>query len=93
MPQTEPNNFPILQPCPFQANMRKYPISFVICTVLAILCAVPGVVSMAGFGTALHPLLADEGAGLALVVSAAALFGSGMFPLVIARLRADDSPR
>ena len=91
MPQTEPDNFPILQPIP--ANMRKYPISFVICTLLAILCAVPGVVSMAGFGTALHPLLADEGAGLALVVSASALFGSGMFPLVISRLRTDDSPR
>lgn len=73
--------------------MRKYPISFIICTVLAILCALPGVVSLTGFGTTLHPLLADEGAGLALVVSAAALFGSGMFPLVISRLRAGDVPR
>ena len=67
--------------------MQRYPASFIVCSLLAVLCGIPGVVSIAGFGALLHPLLADEGAGLALVVSAVALFGSGMFPLVISRLR------
>ena len=71
--------------------MQRYPLSFILCAVLGLLCVVPGAVSMAGFGAALHPLLADEGAGLALIVSAIALFGSGAFPLVIARLRMNDS--
>lgn len=68
--------------------MRRFPLSFLLCTGLGILCAIPGLVSMAGFGHLLHPLLADEGAGLAFVVSAVALIGSGLFPFVIARLRA-----
>ncbi|TXG86713.1 MAG: hypothetical protein E6R10_09510 [Rhodocyclaceae bacterium] len=68
--------------------MRRFPLSFLLCTGLGILCAIPGLVSMAGFGHLIHPLLADEGAGLAFVVSAVALIGSGLFPLVIARLRA-----
>lgn len=67
---------------------RRYPLSFIVLTALGVACGVPGLVSMAGFGAALHPLLADEGAGLAFVVSAVALIGSGLFPLVIARLRA-----
>jgi len=71
--------------------MRRYPISFVVCTVLGILCAIPGIVSMAGFGAAIHPVLADEGAGFAFLVSAVALVGSGLFPLVIARLRAAEA--
>ena len=71
--------------------MQRYPVSFIVCSLLAVLCVIPGVFSMAGFGASLHPLLADEGAGLALVVSAVALFGSGMFPLVIARLRMGDA--
>ena len=68
--------------------MRRYPVSFIVCTVLGVLCGIPGLVSMAGGGHLIHPLLADEGAGLAFVVSAVALIGSGLFPFVIARLRA-----
>ncbi len=58
--------------------MRRFPLSFLLCTGLGILCAIPGLVSMTGFGHLLHPLLADEGAGLAFVVSAVALIGSGL---------------
>lgn len=77
--------------CPMaDRSLRRYPISFLVCTVLGVLCAVPGLVSMAGFGALIHPILADEGAGLAFVVSAVALIGSGAFPLVIARLRASE---
>ena len=71
--------------------MPRYPLSFVVLTVLALLCAVPGLASLLGWGSALHPLLEDPMAGLALLVSAVALAGSGAFPLVIARLRAGEA--
>ncbi len=70
--------------------MRPYPASFLILTALGILCAIPGIVSLVGFGAALHPVLDDPMAGLAFIVSAVALLGSGAFPLVIAKLRQDD---
>lgn len=66
--------------------MRRYPLSFIILSALGVLVGLPGVASMAGFGAGLHPLLEDPMAGLALVVSALALIGSGLFPYVIARL-------
>ncbi len=70
--------------------MRRYPLSFIVLTALGILCAVPGAVSMAGFGGLIHPVLEDPMAGLAFIVSAVAFIGSGLFPLVIARLRAEE---
>ena len=45
---------------------------------------------MAGFGGLIHPVLEDPMAGLAFIVSAVAFIGSGLFPLVIARLRAEE---
>jgi hypothetical protein len=76
--------------------MRTYPISFIVLSILGILVVIPGLVSVAGFGAYLHPFLADPMAGLAFVVSAIALIGSGLFPLVIARLTRsepdDDTP-
>ena len=70
--------------------MRRYPLSFIVLTVLGVLCAVPGLISVAGFGAALHPVLEDPLAGLAFIVSAIALLGSGAFPLVIEKLRESD---
>lgn len=70
--------------------MRRYPKSFVVLTALGILCAIPGVLSVAGYGEMLHPLLADPMAGLAFIVSAIALFGSGAFPLVIEKLKENE---
>lgn len=67
--------------------MRRYPLSFIALTALGGLCAIPGLVSLAGFGAVIHPLLDDPMAGLAFIVSAIALFGSGAFPLVIAKLK------
>lgn len=72
--------------------MRRYPLSFVALTSLGVLCAIPGAISLAGFGAALHPVLDDPMAGLAFIVSAVALVGSGAFPLVIARLQDGDRP-
>ena len=70
--------------------MRRYPFSFIVLTVLGVLCAIPGLVSIAGFGAALHPVLEDPLAGLAFIVSAIALLGSGAFPLVIEKLKENE---
>jgi hypothetical protein len=70
--------------------MRRYPLSFIILTSLGGLCAIPGIISLTGFGASLHPVLEDPMAGLAFIVSAIALIGSGLFPLVIAKLKADE---
>ena len=59
--------------------MRRYPTSFLLLTGLGILCAIPGAISLAGFGASLHPVLDDPMAGLAFIVSAVALIGSGAF--------------
>ena len=67
--------------------MRRYPTSFLLLTGLGILCAIPGAISLAGFGASLHPVLDDPMAGMAFIVSAIALIGSGAFPLVIAKLK------
>lgn len=70
--------------------MRRYPVSFVVLSLLGILCAIPGAVSLAGFGALLHPVLDDPMAGLAFIVSAVALLGSGAFPLVIEKLKENE---
>jgi hypothetical protein len=66
---------------------RRYPLSFIILTALGVLCAIPGLLSLIGFGALIHPILDDPMAGLAFIVSAVALIGSGAFPLVIAKLK------
>lgn len=70
--------------------MRRYPLSFVVLTILGVLCAIPGLFSVFGFGAMLHPVLDDPVAGLAFIVSAVALVGSGAFPLVIEKLKEND---
>ncbi len=67
--------------------MRRYPVSFIALTTLGIVCAIPGLISIAGFGAVVHPVLDDPMAGLAFIVSAIALIGSGAFPLVIEKLK------
>jgi hypothetical protein len=67
--------------------MRRYPASFLILAALGIVCAIPGGLSLAGFGAWIHPVLEDPMAGLAFIVSAIALIGSGLFPLVIQKLK------
>ena len=67
--------------------LRHYPTSFLILSALGILCAIPGLLSLFGFGSLLHPVLDDPMAGLAFIVSAVALIGSGAFPLVIEKLK------
>lgn len=72
--------------------LRRYPVSFVVLTALGVATAIPGFISLLGFGVWLHPILEDPMAGLAFVVSAVALLGSAAFPLVIEKLREADEP-
>ncbi len=67
--------------------MRRYPLSFITLTALGIVCAIPGLLSLLGLGAGIHPVLEDPMAGLAFIVSAIALIGSGAFPLVIEKLK------
>jgi hypothetical protein len=53
---------------------------------LGAISLVVGIVALAGVGGGLHPLLADEGTGIAMLVTAIALFLTGAFPLVLRRL-------
>lgn len=66
--------------------VRNYPLSFLVMEVLAMLCFIPAIASLAGVGARLHPLLADTGAGIAMLVTAISLLISGFFPLVLRRL-------
>ena len=77
-------------PLVYTPAMRRYPPSFLILTALGIICTIPGLLSLAGFGAMLHPVLDDPMAGLAFIVSAIALVGSGIFPLVIEKLKENE---
>jgi hypothetical protein len=55
-------------------------------TVLGVVSLLVGIVALAGIAGELHPLMADEGTGIALIVTAVALFLTGAFPLVLRRL-------
>src|SRR5574343_2005224 len=75
----------------YTAAMRRYPLSFLVLTTLGALCAIPGIISLIGLGANIHPVLDDPMAGLAFIVSAIALIGSGAFPLVIEKLKEDEN--
>ena len=69
----------------------RMPLSALVLFVRAALALIPALMCFAGAGARLHPALSDPMAGLAFLVSAIALAGSGAFPLVLARLaRRDD---
>ena len=70
--------------------MRSYPFSFIALSILGVLCSIPGLLSLLGFGALIHPVLDDPMVGLAFIISAVALFGSAAFPLVIAKLKASE---
>lgn len=70
--------------------MRRYPFSFLALGGLGLLSALIGLLSLAGFGASLHPVLDDPMAGLAFLVSAVALLGSAAFPLVIEKLKENE---
>jgi len=65
---------------------HHWPFTFIACTALGIVSLLIGIVALAGIGGELHPLLADEGTGIAMVVTAIAFFLTGAFPLLLRRL-------
>ncbi len=75
---------------PHAPHRRRLPWSALVLFALALLSLVPALLCFIGEGARLHPALSDPMAGLAFLVSAIALAGSGAFPLVMARLAAHD---
>jgi hypothetical protein len=65
---------------------HHWPYTTIATFVLGVISLVVGIVALAGIGGDLHPLLADEGTGIAMLVTAIALFLTGGFPLVLRRL-------
>jgi branched-subunit amino acid permease len=65
---------------------HHWPYTFIAFAILGVLSLLVGIVALAGIGGDLHPLLADDGTGIALIVSAIAFFLTGGFPLVLRRL-------
>ncbi len=75
-------------------NTRNIPLSAWLLGIPGTLCLLSGAVLLAGDFHTLHPLLADAGAGIVLIVSGIALLGSAGFPLVLSRLAAgDEAPK
>ena len=65
---------------------RHFPLTFLFFTALGAITSVVGVAALAGWMRGTHPLLNDDMAGWALIVTAVALFLTGGFPLVLRRL-------
>jgi branched-subunit amino acid permease len=65
---------------------HHWPYTTIATFVLGAISLIVGIVALAGIGGDLHPLLADEGTGIAMIVTAIALFLTGGFPLVLRRL-------
>jgi hypothetical protein len=65
---------------------HHWPYTTIATFVLGAFSLIVGIVALAGIGGDLHPLLADEGTGIAMLVTAIALFLTGGFPLVLRRL-------
>jgi hypothetical protein len=65
---------------------RHWPWTFIVFTLLGVICLLTGAAASAGMLKGVHPLFNDDMAGWALIVSAAACFLTGAFPLVLRRL-------
>jgi len=65
---------------------HHWPYTFIVFSALGVVSLIIGIVALAGIGGSLHPLLADEGTGIAMVATAIAFFLTGAFPLVLRRL-------
>ena len=69
----------------------RLPLAALVPFVLAALAFLAALLCFVGAGALLHPALSDPMAGLAFLVSAIALAGTGAFPLVFARLARRDA--
>lgn len=73
------------------ASSSRAPRAALLLVACGVLCAAAGLLLALGVGRTWHPLLAADGAGIVLIVSGVALAGSGLFPVVLARLAARDA--
>lgn len=65
---------------------HHWPYTTIATFLLGAISLIVGIVALAGIGGNLHPLLADDGTGIAMIATAIALFLTGAFPLVLRRL-------
>lgn len=75
------------------AARRGLPLATWLLGIPGIACLVAGLILIVGDPGTLHPILAEAGTGIVLVVSAIALLGSAAFALVLQRLAAADTDR
>ncbi|MBR0566507.1 hypothetical protein J5J83_10305 [Azoarcus sp. L1K30] len=71
---------------------RVLPISAWLLGVPGLACLIAGLTLLLGDFSELHPLLAESGTAIALIVSAIALLGSAAFPVALRRLANADTP-
>jgi hypothetical protein len=65
---------------------HHWPYTFIVFTFLGTVALIVGIVALTGIGASIHPLLGDEGTGIAMIATAIAFFLTGAFPLVLRRL-------
>lgn len=65
---------------------HHWPYTTIVTFAFGAISLVVGVIALTGIAGSLHPLLADDGTGIALIVSAIAFFLTGAFPLALRRL-------
>ncbi|MBI5898038.1 MAG: hypothetical protein HZB40_02285 [Rhodocyclales bacterium] len=65
---------------------HHWPWTFLAFSLIGLLLLVAGIAALAGVLKGEHPLFGDDMAGWALIVSAAAAFLTGAFPLALRRL-------
>lgn len=70
----------------------KLSVAALILLLMGLACAVPGIVSLAGKGAVLHPLLEQRIAGMALVGIAICCIGGAFFPIVATYLTRREHP-
>ncbi|ANQ83736.1 hypothetical protein [Azoarcus olearius] len=77
---------------PPAAARRRIPVAAWLLGVPGLAALGAGLALLLGDFSGLHPILAEPGTALALIVSALALLGSAAFPLVLAHLARQDGP-
>ncbi|MDO9599864.1 MAG: hypothetical protein Q7J47_19285 [Azoarcus sp.] len=70
---------------------RGFPLATWLIGLPGLACLAGGLTLIVGDFGHFHPILAESGTGIVLVVSAIALLGTAAFPLVLRRLAAADS--
>jgi hypothetical protein len=74
------------------ARRATVPISAWLLGLPGLACLFAGLVLLAGDFSDVHPLLAESGTAIVLIVSAIALLGSAAFPVVLRHLADADAP-